>query len=460
MSLESEEPATRAGLLHQRGLTLGSLGRRDEALSNWYEALDLYEALGQDEAAADVSLVAAFFAGWAARLDEAAELARRGLRAIGGRSSSRRCDLLARLGQVLIVAGNSAEGDRCLTEAVEHARSLGVDPLLGRVLSARTQRSLVLELRETVQDGAEAAALLRGTGDTLNLCQGLYCSQYSLLFLGQIGDAAARAAELEPLVRRFGHDFHRVFGDLFFALGEVVVHGDVERCQARIAAAVDGASLVGWEFIARGQLAWVHFWRGHWPESSDEAERAAQLEVLGAWNGTGWGPLVAVSAYRGDRERALAIMRDQHQLLPARGQPITLGSSGVRVVAVEALAVLGMKDEAAQLYPAVQEILARGMIFSFSLGLVQRAAGIASACAGEWDTAEGHFETALRQAHEIPHKIEQPEVRRWYAWMLLERRAPGDIGKARQLLGEAIEMYRTIGMPKHVELAEALLARA
>ena len=74
--------------------------------------------------------------------------------------------------------------------------------------------------------------------------------------------------------------------------------------------------------------------------------------------------------------------------------------------------------------------------------------------------AEAHFETALRQAHELPHKIEQPEVRRWYADMLIERGAPGDIEKARQLLGEAIEMYRAIGMPRHIELAERVLARA
>ncbi len=41
--------------------------------------------------------------------------------------------------------------------------------------------------------------------------------------------------------------------------------------------------------------------------------------------------------------------------------------------------------------------------------------------------------------------------------MLIERDAPGDRDKARQLLTEAIAMYRKIGMPKHVEMAGALL---
>ena len=59
----------------------------------------------------------------------------------------------------------------------------------------------------------------------------------------------------------------------------------------------------------------------------------------------------------------------------------------------------------------------------------------------------------------MPDKIVQPEVRRWYATMLIERSAVGDQDKARTLLGEAIEMYRAIGMPKHLEMVEGMLQR-
>ena len=64
--------------------------------------------------------------------------------------------------------------------------------------------------------------------------------------------------------------------------------------------------------------------------------------------------------------------------------------------------------------------------------------------------AEQHFTTALEQAHEIPFRMEQPETLRWYAWMLLDRTQPGDKDKATTLLGEAIEMYGELGMPRHV----------
>ena len=83
---------------------------------------------------------------------------------------------------------------------------------------------------------------------------------------------------------------------------------------------------------------------------------------------------------------------------------------------------------------------------------------MAVAAGGQWDKAEEHYQTALRQAHELPVVIEQPEVRRWYARMLIDRDGPGDRDKARELLTEAVAMYRRISMPKHVEMAEALLS--
>ena len=45
-----------------------------------------------------------------------------------------------------------------------------------------------------------------------------------------------------------------------------------------------------------------------------------------------------------------------------------------------------------------------------------------------------------------------------YGLARLDRNAPGDCDKARTLLGEAIERYRTIGMPKHLEMVEKMSA--
>ncbi|MBI4831168.1 MAG: hypothetical protein HY801_06365, partial [Candidatus Lindowbacteria bacterium] len=75
------------------------------------------------------------------------------------------------------------------------------------------------------------------------------------------------------------------------------------------------------------------------------------------------------------------------------------------------------------------------------------------------DKAEEHYRIALQQAEELPYKIDQPEIRRWYACMLIERNGVGDKKKARSLLEEAVVMYREIGMPKHIVMTEQLMER-
>jgi len=125
---------------------------------------------------------------------------------------------------------------------------------------------------------------------------------------------------------------------------------------------------------------------------------------------------------------------------------------------VESLAVLGERDKAAVLYPVLTDMVDDGLLLT-SAGLTQTYAGIAAAAGRRWDDAERHFETALAQAHDMPFVLAQPETRRWYAWMLIDRHEPGDRDKAAALLKEAIRMYGEIGMPTYVELAEQLMAQ-
>jgi hypothetical protein len=128
--------------------------------------------------------------------------------------------------------------------------------------------------------------------------------------------------------------------------------------------------------------------------------------------------------------------------------------------AVEALAVSGARDQAAALYPVAAEAAESPAVIRYiTKSLPHTTAGIAAACGAQWEHAATHFETALRQAHDLPHRLEQPEVRRWFAWMLLERGAEGDRERARTLLDEAIAAYGALGMPRHRALAAALATR-
>jgi tetratricopeptide (TPR) repeat protein len=144
-----------------------------------------------------------------------------------------------------------------------------------------------------------------------------------------------------------------------------------------------------------------------------------------------------------------------------RRQVNTIGLYLAGVGLVEGLGELGEGKEAGRYYPIIAEALnSTGAVLNyFGARLIEPIAGIAAAGAGLWQEAEAHFQKAMRQADEFPHKLEQPEVRRRYARMLVERDAPGDRDEARQLLREAVAMYREIGMPKRVEMTEALLSQ-
>ena len=70
--------------------------------------------------------------------------------------------------------------------------------------------------------------------------------------------------------------------------------------------------------------------------------------------------------------------------------------------------------------------------------------------------AEDHFRIAMEQAETVPQRLEQAEIRRFHAMMLIDRAAPEDRENARTLLGEALETYTQIGMPRHIEMTQTL----
>jgi hypothetical protein len=66
----------------------------------------------------------------------------------------------------------------------------------------------------------------------------------------------------------------------------------------------------------------------------------------------------------------------------------------------------------------------------------------------------------MQQAESFPNRLEQTEIRRFHAMMLMDRAAPGDRERAQTLVREALESYTQIGMPRHIEMARTLLDRA
>jgi tetratricopeptide (TPR) repeat protein len=450
----------RADLLFKRGLARRSLGRWEEALADWREALTVYEELGDVEGVGRACHEVSLQLTWGGRWEEALEISRRGLVALGERVSADRCRLLARAGVVLSLAGYYRAADGMIAQAVAMAGQLGDQRLLGLVLAAKTiHHYAYMQHRETVDAGLRAAELLRATGNLWPLADALWPAQFALVYLGRFDEAVKIGEELEPLATRLGHLGALMGAGRGRATREFMLTADLDRFEESARSDLELCRSTGMPWISNSYtfLGLAHFWRGRWQEALEHFQEAVKLELPGFFAGIDWSWLFFWKAYAGDRDTALAMLEQRRDNLPQPGQANTDGAWLMLQAVIEGLAVLGERDEAARLYPLILEAIDTGALTGQFGRLLQTVAGMAAAAGGQWEKAERHYQTALRQAHELPVVMEQPEVRRWYTRMLIDRNAPGDRDKARELLTEAIAMYRRIGMPKHIEMAEALL---
>ena len=125
---------------------------------------------------------------------------------------------------------------------------------------------------------------------------------------------------------------------------------------------------------------------------------------------------------------------------------------------IEGFVMLGERARAAELYPLARELTGTGAVSLWPISrLAQTVAGIAAAAARQWEAAEEHFQIAMQQAESFPNRLEQTEIRRFHAMMLIDRAVPGDREKAQTLLNEALESYDRIRMPHHIDMTQGLL---
>jgi tetratricopeptide (TPR) repeat protein len=402
-------------------------------------------------------LVISSIMAWQGRHQSALPVVQHGLDAIGEQTNSNRCRLLAAEAYHLSVVGDISGGSGKLSQARIMAEQLNDKNLLAGVIL--TQGIVCLDFMMTQDQvllSQQAVSEARACGDCWLLADALWCAQTSLVFLGNLDEATRVGEELVPLAARLGNFGALLVTEYNNSFCDLMVTGNLERFEVAAKSAVDSWHRVSTSFQAVGYLhhGRVALWRGHWNQVIAVVEQGMRLMPRELLVGYFWGLLFEARAYSGNRN-ALQLLDQNRHHIPHPGEPASWGSWSLLLSAVEGLSVLGEREDAATLYPLVKEALSTGTIISN--GLLQKTAGIAATAGERWHDAEQHFETALRQAHEIPHKIEQPEVRRWYARMLIERNAPGDHSRARQLLAEAIASYREIGMPKHVEMAQDLV---
>jgi hypothetical protein len=213
-----------------------------------------------------------------------------------------------------------------------------------------------------------------------------------------------------------------------------------------------------WLYVGHLCLGLVAHWRGDAVRAEAEIRRAVQLEAPGAFSGSSTSILVRHLAHLGRAEEIMAIYQSERSKLPSPDRANSHGSWVRLLGLVEALYLSGFSDDAAALSPLVEKVLEHGPDWvTFDGRLVLTCAGMAAAAGGHWEAAERHFAEAELHAKSMNNRLEETELRRLRARMLLDRNGPGDRARAAELLGKALIDYRGFGMPTYAIETERML---
>ncbi len=449
----------RALLLSKLGAVKRILGRVEEALDDLRAAIEIYAGLDDAEAVGALCSESTEHLAWSGRFIEAVEMAQRGLLALGEMENADRARLLGWAGSMISWAGAFVSGNDLVDEALGLAERLGDEQLIAYVSATKASQLYPFSLnQETIEAGLRAAETLRRSGMLWHLCQNLAFVAFAMLFRARFDELEVIWEEGSSLARRIGHAGALGLGERARGVRAFVATADLDdwdQFAARDYEIFHAAGLP-WESQAYTIQGIGAFMRGHWDEALELIDRALPNAVPGALEHWDVASKMLLHAYRGEAEAVERLLEERRSGLARSGEPNSIGSWGLTHAAAEALWLVGRNVEAAALRPALDEYPA---VFVWLLGmrLVLNVRAIAAAADGDSDAAERLFEQAMRTADELPHIMEQPETRRLYARMLIDRGRPDDKERARALLEEAIPMYGKIGMPKHVEMAEEML---
>jgi class 3 adenylate cyclase/tetratricopeptide (TPR) repeat protein len=453
------DPAGDAFVLFRLGVALRSLGRWDEATARWEQAMTAYERLDDSEAVGRVSWEAANQSSWAGRWERAVEMAGRGLTALEGRTSAERGRLLGIAGIAFSSSGYEEAGAQMIEEAMTLADQLHDQRLLADVLGIRVVHLFnYLRTRELIDTGLRTAELHRANGSSWDLVQVLGFVSLHLVFAGEPERAMQVTEDAEPIARRLGHHGASLLMSRTRFL-ESLRGADIDWSRRYAVADLELCRSADMPWIGQSHifLGLIDFWRGRWEESLERFKEGVRHEVAAGYVGMERSFVFLCTSYLGRLEEARRILDERFPEIPRPGEPIATGAGSMVLGMVEGLMALGLRDEAAPLYPLVLQLMDLGNVLRpYDTRIIESVAGMAAWAGEEWDVAEGHFRASLVRAELLSHRLEVPTVRYWYGRMLLERGRPGDRELAIGLLDLSVEGFRSIGMPRHEALATGL----
>jgi len=461
LAVVDPEDRLRTAKLHERqGWAVRALGRFEECIDIWDGVVSTYAESGLTDEAATLCWEMGYQLIWLSRFDAAFASYARGLSIVGELRNASRSLLVGGTGGLMGLAGLFEQGEEQFQEAESMARQIKDERALGRVLWGRTISNWSnARIPEAIASGRAAIELLRRANDQWTLVDALAWTSFPLNYSGDHRGGQKLAEEGVELAEKLGHRGGEVLARRGVALGWFLNNADLDELE-RLA----NDDLERFESIRSPWVSQSHDWlaslrilRGDLDQAVRHADRSIELEPLSAFTGFGWCYKFLSRAYGQDVDACRGLLLEQPGALPGPAERASIGRTSMLVFAAYGCVVAGLRDEAAALYPLVAERTDQFPIGLFDLVLTQRVAGMAAAADERWNDAARHFEAALRQAEEIPNRIDEPQVRHWFGKMLLDRGGSQDEARGREMVGSAIDSYTTIGMPLHAAMARNLL---
>ena len=192
---------------------------------------------------------------------------------------------------------------------------------------------------------------------------------------------------------------------------------------------------------------------------------AAEPQISSYWRNMVQPNLFAGTALAGQTDRARTLGSTVQPCLPVLGRRNIVGAWIALEATVTGLALVGNRERCGELYPLTIGLVETGLVCDYPFGSAvgpttpQLVAAMAADAAGHADRARDHFETALRQARELPHRILQPTVLYLYGRDLVDTSEAADQARGRAMVEAALTDFRALEMVTHANLAEQFLRR-
>ncbi len=380
--------------------------------------------------------------------------------ALGEGDSLLRARLLGQLALELVHTPQRERSDGLAREAVAMARRLGDRTGLAQVLILRLLDMLnnPFTLAERLGLTAELAALADAVGSSDLAWHAAYHRTAALLESGDIGGAERALAEIERLAGELRQPFYMWWAHLGWAM--LAVMRGAPDAEARVFAAFELGTASGQPDAPAAfgaQLVPLRNNQGRFAELADamRANVEAQPHMV-AWRA----PLARLYVETDQPGEA----RKHVELLRVSGfdHPLNWLWPGYMASLSDAVCELDDTPAAAVLYERLRPVAGQVLAYAGILGCAGSDAlycGMLATCLRRWDDAERHFADALAVNERLGARPYVVRTHRAWTTMLLDRNAPGDAARARDLIAAGRAEAERLGMARELVRFERLRAR-